>query len=544
MKKGFWVFMLLNLVMTLGAQQSWVRKWDRCYGGTSYDYATSIISTNDGGFLVGGGSQSEISGDKTQSCWDTMYTDYWVIKIDSLGNKIWDKRFGGLLQDNLAVDIQTADGGYILAGESYSNADGDKTESDRGGFDYWVVKIDEFGNKLWDKRFGGYADDLLYAVKQTKDGGYVLGGIAYPSGAGGDKTQSNWGGTDYWIVKIDSVGNKQWDKRYGGLDSEWLQDVLQAGDGGFLLGGESSSDISGDKTQANWSSNGTHPNYWIVKTDSAGNKIWDRRYGGKGWDGLNTMIELAGNCFLLGGSASSDTSGDKTQSSHGGDDYWIIKIDSAGNKIWDKDFGATNEEILTDLLVTSDSGYLLGGYSYSLDADGDKSEANLDNIQAWLIKTDSMGRKEWDKTIRTKGTDVLRNLLQVKDSCYLILCSAGADVGGYKTQPSWSLAADYWVLKICREAFSEVINLTSQPQIFIYPSPFTTDLNINLQKQALTHANFTITNTAGQIVYSRDENNLSSNYTKMLDVSYLPKGIYFVNVTVDGESSCKEVVKQ
>src|SRR5204863_252296 len=136
--------------------------------------------------------------------------------------KQWDYRFGGTGNDVLKSVIQTADGGYLLAGSSNSNFSGDKTQNTiNGSYDYWVVKIDSIGIKQWDKDFGGTSDDVLVSLQQTFDKGYILGGFSL-SGTGGNKTQPSWGGYDYWIIKIDSLGNKQWDKDFGGSDLEYL----------------------------------------------------------------------------------------------------------------------------------------------------------------------------------------------------------------------------------------------------------------------------------------------------------------------------------
>src|SRR5262249_54480464 len=153
-------------------------------------------------------SHSAISGDKTED--SRGFSDYWVVKIDSNGVKQWDKRFGGTDADELVSLQQTVDGGYILGGGSNSGIGGDKKEESRGSDDYWVVKIDANGVKQWDKRFGGTDYDyLLWALRQTADGGYILGGYSY-SGIGGDKTEESRGDVDYWVVKIDANGVKQW----------------------------------------------------------------------------------------------------------------------------------------------------------------------------------------------------------------------------------------------------------------------------------------------------------------------------------------------
>ena len=127
--------------------------------------------------------------------------DFWIVKIDSLGNKTWDKTFGGTELDSCRQAIVTADGGYLLVGDTNSSLGSDITQSGQGGRDYWVVKIDALGNKLWDKRFGGSGNDVPNRVITTSDGGILLVGSS-SSGTGGDKSEQSRGNTDFWILKI------------------------------------------------------------------------------------------------------------------------------------------------------------------------------------------------------------------------------------------------------------------------------------------------------------------------------------------------------
>src|SRR5690606_29481094 len=129
-------------------------------------------------------------------------------------DKDWDKTFGGISNENLYSTIQTSDGGYLLAGYSDSSNSGDKSENSKGGNDYWIIKTDASGNKQWDKTIGGSSYDILCSAIQTSDGGYLLAGYS-ASSISGDKSENSKGGFDYWIVKMDASGNKQWDKTFG-----------------------------------------------------------------------------------------------------------------------------------------------------------------------------------------------------------------------------------------------------------------------------------------------------------------------------------------
>jgi hypothetical protein len=436
----------LLLLQNSFAQFPFQKQWDYRFGGTNYDYTTYIKQTTDGGFILGGYSSSPISGDKTQPCWGQL--DYWIVKLDAAGIKQWDKRFGGTDVDVLSSVEQTSDGGYILGGYSASQANGDKTQTSRGNNDYWIVKTDSLGNKIWDKRYGGASDELLAVAFQTSDGGYILGGYS-GSGIGGDKTTINRGYHDYWLVRTDSIGTVLWDKDYGGTDYDFLYNMIMTSDGGFLLGGSSSSPAGPDKTQNIWGANDA----WIVKTDSLGNKQWDADYGGVDYDQLNSLCQTSDGGYFLGCYSASGISGNKTQNTWGVGDVWLIRIDNAGNILWDKDYGGTDiEDGIGSVFENSDGGFYVACNSFS-PISGNKSENNLGIAQAWIFKTDSLGNFLWDKTIFTDPEQKIYPLMiQTAEGCYAIAEATYGDIAGYKTQPNWDASlssTDFWIIRYC-----------------------------------------------------------------------------------------------
>jgi hypothetical protein len=437
------------------AQNPLVKMWDYRYGGTTQEDLFSIVQTNDKGFIIGGRSCSGVSGNKSATnC--SQVGDYWIVKLDSLGNQIWDRDFGGDNHDFLIEIEQVFDAGYILAGWSLSDLSCDKTQPLWGTAynDFWVVKIDSIGNKVWDKRFGGNQMDYLIGIEQTADSGYVLGGYGFAV-AGGDRTQPIIGLFDFWIVKIDQFGNKIWDKIFGGTSNEWLYSVHQTLDGGYILGGTSSSGISGDKSEANFDTLGNSTDYWILKINSAGNKMWDRTFGGTDSDYLYNVAETPVGEYIISGHSYSPISGNKSIANWGStysSDLWIIKTDSVGNKLWDKCYGGFSDEEAYpgSFSLTHDGGMLLSTNSYS-QTGGDKTENNFGSEQTWVVKLDSAGNKIWDKTLLTGGHDEDAWAIQVDSSCYLMGNSTYADIGGDKSVPNWGFGntGDYWLIKFC-----------------------------------------------------------------------------------------------
>ncbi|MEO8085727.1 MAG: T9SS type A sorting domain-containing protein [Bacteroidota bacterium] len=246
------------------------------------------------------------------------------MKIDSSGNKQWDRDFGGTNSDQLYSLQQTNDGGYILGGWSASGISGDKTQATWGGEDYWIVKTDSLGIKQWDRDYGGFVNDEFSSLQQTTDGGYILAG-ATSSGIGGDKTEAIVGGSlsDFWIVKTNSFGVKEWDRDYGGTGEEYFfGNVTQTSDKGFLIDGTSNSDSSGDKTENNLGSEQT----WVLKTDSVGNKQWDKTVRINGQNEKGFAIQTSDGCYAFANSNDAGIGGYKTQTSWGYRDYWTVKF--------------------------------------------------------------------------------------------------------------------------------------------------------------------------------------------------------------------------
>ncbi len=198
-----------------------------------------------------------ISGNKLTSNFGSA--DYWVIKVDATGNKLWEKNFGGTNDDRLYHIIQI-DEGYMLAGYSASNISGNKLTDSKGGMDYWLIQIDNDGNKVWEKNFGGNGNDELKAIQLESNNNWALGGWSF-STFSGDKTENNRGFRDYWILKINDEGQVLWDKSFGTIEDDLLSSIQIDNDRGYILGGYSSSNISFDKSE---NSKGLD-DFWVIK---------------------------------------------------------------------------------------------------------------------------------------------------------------------------------------------------------------------------------------------------------------------------------------
>lgn len=303
--------------------------WQKTYGGSSLDAATSIMETSDGGFVIGGYTQS-IDGDVTGHHSPGKY-DAWVVKISSTGVLQWQRALGGENYDNAGTVKQTADGGYIVT--AYTTSGGGDLSGSIGNGDYWVVKLDNAGILQWQKVFGGTDWDAPNDVIQLADGNYLVAGFA--QSVDGDIT-NNHGQKDAWLVKLDNSGNKLWSKCFGGTCTESATGISQTTDGNYIMVGFTNSndgDVSGLHGTPCAIVGGTFaPDYWAVKIDQNGNILWQKTMGGTSLDQANCIRQTSDGGYIVAGFVSGN-SGDVTgfhvitsNPNASGADYWVVKL--------------------------------------------------------------------------------------------------------------------------------------------------------------------------------------------------------------------------
>ena len=428
--------------------------WDKRFGGTEPEYFSKTLKISDG-YLLAGTSRSSNTGDKTEANRDSYSTkDYWIVKIDNNGNKIWDKTYGGSSDDELSDIIQLSDGSFILVGTSSSGIGGDKTESSRGGADYWIVKIDNNGNKIWDKTYGGNGGEYINVIIKETNDGFILGGSSN-SGISGEKSSPalQGGSNDFWVLKLNSSGTKIWDKSYGGLGIETLKAIQVLENNEYLLLGDSNSPVSftgqGNKT----SPSKGNTDYWLIKTDTNGNKIWDRSYGSSQYDSPTSMVYTNDGKVTIVGASNSPKSDQKSRNqivsySQSGD-IWIIRVDTSGNKIWDKTYGGQGSDEQPTIVITNQGGYVIAASSYS-DKAFDKSEnlrvGNYSTNDYWIMELNSNGEKLWDKTFGGTDTDY-PNSVVIDNNSIVIGGTSFSGIGADKSQATRGVA-DYWLVKM------------------------------------------------------------------------------------------------
>jgi hypothetical protein len=419
-------------------------EWQKSFGGSQRDGVFGFQEMPDKGFIIGGFSASPVSGNKTSP--NFGQNDYWVIRLDKHGNKLWEQSYGASGDERISKISILASGDILLAGYSSSGTNAIKSAPNRGSYDFWVVKIDGDGNKLWDKTYGGAGTDNLEVITPTGDGGFMLGGQSF-SPVGGTKTATQKSQSDYWLVRIDVDGNQLWDKSYSGLGSgnnNSLEVVQPSGNGDYILAGWSSTGTGADKSALYRGS----LDWWLLRVDSTGNKIWDKSFGGSNYETVWGVRESTNGSFLVGG-LSASSNGTRTNGTFGNNDFWILRMDGNGEVLWQKSHGGTGIDDCRAFVPTADGGGLFCGKSSS-PISGNKTSPLFGDNDFWTVRVDAEGNKIWETSVGGTGLDDPFYMLQTSDGGYLMGGWSDSPISGNKTSPNFG-DRDIWLVKLDKE---------------------------------------------------------------------------------------------
>lgn len=386
-------------------------------GGTKNDSGQSVVATADGGYAILGYSQS-IDGDITNKTDESF--DYWILKYNAENELLWQKTIGGSSDERGSSIIQTQDGGYAILGFSFSS-DGDVTEN--GGLqDYWLVKLDANGNISWQKTFGYQGVDSGISVIQSNDQGYLISGILDVTASGGEgnssRSTNRHAGGDYWVLKLNSSGDLEWSKYFGGNFTDAPQDAIQTADNGFIIVGSS------DSNDTDISNNiGTY-DYWVLRISALGDLVWEKSFGGSQIDEARAIIASNdGNYIITGDTRSNDND---ISLNKGAADLWLIKINPNGELLWEKTIGGSNFDVARSIVKSQNNGFILAGSSRSNNID--VSENNGQN-DAWILKVDDNGNLLWETTVGGSNIDFAYSIAELNDGSIVAVGDTTSDDG-------------------------------------------------------------------------------------------------------------------
>ncbi|MBI2930018.1 MAG: hypothetical protein HYY16_00075 [Planctomycetes bacterium] len=313
--------------------------WQKAYGAPGNDWAYAVSPTTDNAFVAAG------------ICTPGSTTDAWVVKVNATnGNLIWEKRYGGAENEEAKAVFQTADGGYLVAGNTNSFG--------AGAHDAWMMKLNADGTVAWSKTYGGASNDQIRSMVRTADGGAIAAGYTNSFGAGSE---------DVWVLKVDSAGDVDWQKTYGTSNSELAEAVTALPGGGYVFAGRAI-DAAGDS------------DYWVVRMDASGSVSWQERLGGSSPDFAYALspngsggIAVTGVTYSFGSSSS---------------DAWILSLNGNGSVQSQKYFGGASGETAYAIQEIPGLGFVTAGFTGSFGQ----------GIEAWILRLAS------DMTVSSLGT--------------------------------------------------------------------------------------------------------------------------------------------
>ena len=496
--------------------------WQKDLKSATQDFLTTMTSTIDRQILLSGSSINQKAPQLPGGRPQTKGYDYHVVKLDQNGNKVWDRYFGGTRHDYLMASTTTQEGGFLLAGTSFSNQSGEKKANNIGGSDVWVIRLDENGEELWQQTLGTKGNDEASAVVQSMDQGFFVAGNI-------SSHKQLFGSKDVFISKLDRQGKLIKTTVIGGKGLDEVSDMTATEDGGVLLAVYSTSgktdnkvlkvpeksgvptkdgdavpqestalDLLSSMDRTAGSSSGDTSmvmplygkseegsgggDYWIIKLDKNAKIEWQKSYGGADDDRPKT-ISFTEKGYLIVGESRSNSSGNKKENIKEGTDLWFISMDKAGNELWQKNYSFGNRDVVMSLDVirktgknnqSQDGGYLIGGYTQA------EEKIQADDEKFWMLYIDPTGKEEWRRHIEGKSRKKEERLVSAKlqhDGTFLLAGTSAEELG----QENW---------KVIKLGSKELENLIEQQEIRIYPNPVSdyayVEIGLDFQEAEIT----------------------------------------------------------
>ena len=446
-----------------------------------YDEFYDVKCTADGGFIAVGETWSFGAGD----------VDWYVVKTDSMGHLQWSRTFGGIYDDRARAVTVTAEGDFVVAG--WISGDTSRYE------DFALIKIGADGDSIWGRTYGGQSSDLASDVLQTEDGGFVIAGQTHSFGAGG---------YDAWLLKTDADGDSVWSHTYGGRGWDAAYSIAPTADGGFALAGETGSFGAGAYDM------------WLVRTDSIGDSLWSRTYGGGSFDEARSMALASDGGFMLAGYTGSF--------GQGWENAWFVKTDSSGNMEWNRTFGNGLQVYALDIVRLPDGGYIAGGF-YSND---------VGNTPFWLLRINSNGDSLWGRIWGDTHADGINALERTSDGGYVLAGLIGwrmdrtsGDAVMMRTAPDPAVAEEH--------PYSPVKDYS----IAMFPNPFNSVCTIAFALPTTQQISLKVYDLLGREVSVLQQGWAEAGtHNVRFDAGNLPSGIYFYRLIAGSQSLSRKMV--
>jgi hypothetical protein len=506
-------YLILLFVTQIIFSQAPTIAWQKCLGGTGYEYAQSIQHTSDGGYIIAGSTTESNNGDVAGN---HGFYDGWVVKTSSTGTLEWQKCLGGVFDYVLHAIYQTSDGGYVVLGNTTSS--NINISGNDGDGDFLIVKLSSLGEIEWQKVFGGTSNEIGLSIDQTYDGGYIVAG---QTNSNNGNVTGNHGNTDVWIFKLSDSGTLLWQKCLGGTSNETAVAIRQTADHGFIVTGNTNSN------DGNVTGNHGLNDVWVLKLSESGNLDWQKTLGGTDYDYGYSIEETAEGGYIVAGSTKSIDG--NVIGNHGGTDAWVVKLSNVGTLIWQKALGGSGGENAYQVHQTAQGDYIVAGYTNS--TGGDVSE-NHGGSDAWFLKLSTIGTLIWQKTLGGSSNEIIYSCAEAPDGGF---CLAGYTQSNDGDAFGNHGSNDVWIVELNPEQLS--ITTNSNCPIALFPNPVGSILSLE-NKTCTDFTKISVTDLMGNTVLE------PLRSSAQIDVESLTKGVYFLQIYTENERYTYKFVKR
>ncbi|WP_144283503.1 T9SS type A sorting domain-containing protein [Chryseobacterium echinoideorum] len=531
------------LVCTMAVSQAQEVIWQKDIQSNTQDFLSQVTTTIDQQYLITGSSIQSSKLQAEGSKQNNGY-DFHLVKLNQQGEQVWEKYFAGNNHDYIQSTISTQDGGFAVVGTTFSTAGPDKKDNSKGGSDIWLIRLNEFGDELWQKTIGTAQDEEAKAIIQTTDFGFLVAGSVKNSPKG-------FGSKDVTVIKLDKNGKEISQIILGGKGLDEVEKMIPTPDGGALLGVYSrSGSVAGSQkldagSVVKQTENFGEGDYWVIKLNKDGKIEWEKDFGGKGDDHLTTLA-FTSSGYIIGGSSRSERSGNKTVGIEEGTDVWLISLNSRGEELWQKSYNFGNRDVLMGMNVISGreagsemkgvnatKGILLGGYTQ---AEG-RIEANDETF--WMLYLDQNGNEQWRKYVKgekRQKEERLSDLKLNKDGSIVLAGTSAEELG----KENW---------KIVKLGDSQIDQLIEKQDIRIYPNPVSDYCYVEIGMESGSWKPGDGKSEAEIIIYDMGGRQLQSLKTKnritKINTQNLIQGAYLVVVkTNDNKTANAKIIKK
>lgn len=535
MRKIYLPTCTLCTVLSISAQEV---LWQNDIKSSTQDFLSQITTTIDQQYLISGSSiQSNGAKLETENNLNNGY-DFHLVKLNQQGERLWEKYFSGQNHDYLSASISTQEGGFFIAGTSYSEKGLDKKDNSKGGSDIWLIRLNEFGDELWQKTLGGSSDEEARGVIETTDFGFFVAGNVQNHSKG-------YGSKDVWIIKLDKNGKELSELILGGNGLDEVEKIIPTKDGGALVGiysrsievtnigletrESSKKSLYNENFYPKSSNNFGEGDYWIVKLDKNGKVEWEKNYGGKADDHLR-VLALTSIGYVVGGESRSERSGNKTVGIEEGTDLWLLSLNEKGEEQWQKSYNFKNRDVLKGMNVINSAddhaskGILLGGYTQA------EERIQNDDETFWVLYLDHNGTEQWRKYVKgesKKQQERLSDIKLNKDGSIILAGTSAEELG----KENW---------KIVKLGDKQVVQLIEKYDIKIYPNPVSDYTYVEIGFD-FKEADILLYDMGGRQL----QNLKTKNRVTKINTQALVQGAYLITIKTDNDKTANaKLIKQ